>query len=271
MAYRDDARKGRPDHRVPQRHVDLRDHGLALCHHSTLCLDLFAPRASLEDTDSFLRALALRLRQCERGLEVLVLLPTDGTALVQSYSPVGILTSVLESAFGRTERCPTLGDLLLAEAALQLVQSGSGRRHPCLGGPQLGLQFRSIERGQFVTYSHIVPFVDVQPLDPTRDLEPEVGFGCLDRAGGGNRRAVGAGDKDGDQCHDGGRDHHQRDDHPSSLLGHCWVSRMVVSQAGDSSPVDRASSKRATISAWRASTRDARARRRSACARRYSV
>ncbi len=123
----DHAVERRPDDGVVQRRVHLRHGGLALGHHAALRLDLFPAGTALEDPHAFLRALVLGLRQREHGLEIVVLLSTDGAALIQARASLGVLAGVLQAAFGGAQGSAPLRDLLVAEAAFELSQSGPSR------------------------------------------------------------------------------------------------------------------------------------------------
>ena len=105
------------------------------------------------------------------------------------------------------------------------------------------------------------------PLDPAGHLKAQRGLGRFDRPGGGERAARVAiperGEVQADPDHD---DSH--DDGCEALPIHGVASTVRASQSRDSSPVMRASSTRAEISACRASIKLARADRSFASASR---
>src|SRR5690606_36470042 len=107
---------------------------------------------------------------------------------------------------------------------------------------------------------------DADLRDPPTDLEAEVRLSRLHGAGGLERARVVAARTEREprtqpdqRVHDGYCDH---------TPGHDPVPRLRASHSSESSPVMRASSMRAAISACRASVRAARARNSSASAAR---
>ena len=109
------------------------------------------------------------------------------------------------------------------------------------------MQLGPVERREGIAGTHPIAFMGDYPVNPAWDLEAERRLGGLHRAGGGHPalRPPAPERQEGAERHDG----EPGGDGNDALTIHGTGSTMRASHSRDSSPVKRASSTRAPISA----------------------
>jgi hypothetical protein len=181
------------------------------------------------------------------GLRIVEPLLAHGASFEQATHALHVARRVGDALLGRTQGGPSLGDFFGAKPGLHFGQPGAGGGRLRLRGLKPGGQFAAVEPGQLVAVLDSVAFADADGFDAPGYLKAEIGLGGLHGPRSENHVGIVI-SKNG--VPKGCRDYGQYDGRDGDLLlVHRAISKLPASHSGVSSPMTRASSTRASISA----------------------
>jgi hypothetical protein len=245
-----DAGERRADHAVGEPRVELRDLGLRLGHRGALRVDALRPRPRLHQLQLLLGLRLLVLEHVELEPRLVELLLRHRAGVEEAARAVEIALRVGE-AVGRGAQGGLRGDAVFAARARRhFGEERAGRLERGVALRAAREQLGAVEDGERVAGVDLVALAHADGLDAARCLEAQLGFGGFDGAGGGEVAGLRLEDGDFQRIGDAGQ---QDDGDDDAARVHRGCSRLRASHSGVSSPVMRASSMRAAISACRAS------------------